>query len=859
MNFQSIKTFIEDVSTRTKNRIVSFFTPSDYSGDTQSRINAPLHESITQIVWSPCNTEEDISQRIGSKSPLKLPATNTKNVIVSFFNRRYEPIQNVFLSPDSVFWAEVWLETGKSKVKIDATVVEEETRSSNIEILCPTNKIQIVFSGQRTGRYEVILYANDRIVRGFPSVALVVPAEVDHESTSLVGCQTSTLLISSDCSSHDIIRIDPKDKFNNRIVDKGILDNLTKDVQLVLWKRIDSVLQREDMVIFDIQYNVQRGSMLQVLEQNSMTECICIEFSFGPGQEGWYTAEVVLQGKKINMPKNLTFIVISPEDQTRMNNIVSCSKDGSRSIAFDAKIVGVDNEFYEQEKKHKKVSVQLSGKQVLIKEYVLKFIPKKIYAFRLSQTTKIDLVYNPVDKYRSINLTNRYQGINSTIIKIDDGCQNLPQLIFTDKKLDQKGNGGTLFAFCYHKRLLQQIGGSENFYDKRNVFYKKLLEYHQERRIKRSKISLRIDRDTIVRSSYNSTKWLSDSQWVHLFKIEFRNELGIDEGGVRREWFEVLCRELFSPNFNLFVQAEEGRDTVHPNPHPNSKGFDISPMKLYSFAGKIVGKSVIESAYGSTYQQQIPVRLAKSFLALIVGLRVQYKHFSYDMPDFYNTKVQSIIKGNVDDESSGMNEMTFSEEEYDVSHINSPQLIELKPNGLNVKVTDTNKYEYLNLLAQYRLCNRFQDQSNAFLEGFYSLVPDSLLSLFDEHELELLLCGTRDYDLSELKRHHTIVAQTFTGSRAKVLKWFWVIVSNFSTDQMAKLLQFTTGSSHLPHGGFASLVPNFQILGSGERNSLPTARTCFNMICLPDYDEFSYFEQSLLIAITEGNEGFGLS
>ena len=121
------------------------------------------------------------------------------------------------------------------------------------------------------------------------------------------------------------------------------------------------------------------------------------------------------------------------------------------------------------------------------------------------------------------------------------------------------------------------------------------------------------------------------------------------------------------------------------------------------------------------------------------------------------------------------------------------------------------------------------------MEGFYSLVPDSLLSLFDEHELELLLCGTRDYDLSELKRHHTVVAQTFTGSRAKVLKWFWVIVSNFSTDQMAKLLQFTTGSSHLPHGGFASLVPNFQILGSGERNSLPTARTCFNMICGPGW------------------------
>ena len=128
MNFQSIKTLIEDVSTRTKNRIVSFFTSSDHSRDTQSPIIVPLHESITQIVWSPCKTEEDISQRIGSKSPVKLPATNTKSVIVSFFTRRYEPIQNVFVRPDSVFWAEVWLETGKSKVKIDIRVTSIQSQ-----------------------------------------------------------------------------------------------------------------------------------------------------------------------------------------------------------------------------------------------------------------------------------------------------------------------------------------------------------------------------------------------------------------------------------------------------------------------------------------------------------------------------------------------------------------------------------------------------------------------------------------------------------------------------------------------------------------------------------------------------------
>ena len=163
------------------------------------------------------------------------------------------------------------------------------------------------------------------------------------------------------------------------------------------------------------------------------------------------------------------------------------------------------------------------------------------------------------------------------------------------------------------------------------------------------------------------------------------------------------------------------------------------------------------------------------------------------------------------------------------------------------------------MLAQYRLCNRFKEQTNAFLDGLHRLVPDSLLSLFDEHELELLLCGIREYSLSDLKQNHTVVGGILSaGPSRKMLNWFWVTIENFTTEQMARLVQFTTGSSQLPHGGFAELKPIFQIMGSGDKNSLPTAHTCFNMICIPEHDNFSGFEQAMLTAITDGNEGFGL-
>ena len=46
--------------------------------------------------------------------------------------------------------------------------------------------------------------------------------------------------------------------------------------------------------------------------------------------------------------------------------------------------------------------------------------------------------------------------------------------------------------------------------------------------------------------------------------------------------------------------------------------------------------------------------------------------------------------------------------------------------------------------------------------GVQTLVPPELLTLWDEYELELLLCGIRQYNLDQLKDNHAIVGvQTF--------------------------------------------------------------------------------------------------
>ena len=55
---------------------------------------------------------------------------------------------------------------------------------------------------------------------------------------------------------------------------------------------------------------------------------------------------------------------------------------------------------------------------------------------------------------------------------------------------------------------------------------------------------------------------------------------------------------------------------------------------------------------------------------------------------------------------------TFSEEEYDRSSAPpSVRIVNLKPNGSSIRVTDINKLEYLDLLAQYKLATSIKEQT----------------------------------------------------------------------------------------------------------------------------------------------------
>jgi E3 ubiquitin-protein ligase HUWE1 len=84
--------------------------------------------------------------------------------------------------------------------------------------------------------------------------------------------------------------------------------------------------------------------------------------------------------------------------------------------------------------------------------------------------------------------------------------------------------------------------------------------------------------------------------------------------------------------------------------------------------------------------------------------------------------------------------------------------------------------------------------TQAFLQGFWDLVPQPLISLFNDHELELLISGLPEIDLGDLRRNTEYHGYS---ASSPVVVWFWQVVEELDKQDQALLLQFVTGKGTL--------------------------------------------------------------
>ncbi|KAJ1022444.1 hypothetical protein NDA16_003433 [Ustilago loliicola] len=380
-----------------------------------------------------------------------------------------------------------------------------------------------------------------------------------------------------------------------------------------------------------------------------------------------------------------------------------------------------------------------------------------------------------------------------------------------------------------------------DFDNKKNYFTQQL---HKGRRDHYTPLSLSVRRNSVFEDSFRYFSRKTGPEVKHgKLNVRFNNEEGIDAGGVTREWFQVLARAMFNPDYALFQPCAADRTTYQPN---RMSYVNPDHLSFFKFVGRIIGKAIYDGRLLDAY-------FTRSFYKHILGKPVDYRDLESIDPEYFKS-LEWMLNNDITD----ILDFTFS---VDDEEFGETKVIDLKPNGTNIAVTEANKQEYVRLVTEQRLTKSIRSQIDTFLDGFNEIIPADLIRIFSEQELELLISGLPDIDVDAWKNNTELHGYS---SGDAVIQWWWRAVRSFDQTEKAKLLQFITGTSKVPLEGFAHLqgvqgTQRFNIHKAYGADRLPAAHTCFNQLDLPQYDSYEKLRSSLLLAMNEGGEGFGFA
>lgn len=353
-------------------------------------------------------------------------------------------------------------------------------------------------------------------------------------------------------------------------------------------------------------------------------------------------------------------------------------------------------------------------------------------------------------------------------------------------------------------------------------------------------LKLKIRRDHIIDDALVELEMIAMSNPKDLKKqlvVEFSGEQGIDEGGVSKEFFQLIIEEIFNPDYGMFVNIEDTNMVWF-----NSTSFENEAQ--FTLIGIVLGLAIYNN-----------IILAVNFPMVVYRKLMGMKGSFVDLRD-WNPVLYNSLKSILDHQDNDMEEVFMQTFKICYKDVFGNALDhELKPDGDKIFVNQDNKQEFVELYTDFLLNKHIEKQFKAFKRGFQMVTDESPLHLlFRPEEVELIVCGSKEFDFNELEQS-TEYEGGFT-AESQTIKDFWDIVHGLSMDSKRKLLQFTTGSDRVPVGGLSRL--KLVIARNGpDCDRLPTSHTCFNVLLLPEYSTREKLEERLLKAINY-SKGFGM-
>lgn len=215
---------------------------------------------------------------------------------------------------------------------------------------------------------------------------------------------------------------------------------------------------------------------------------------------------------------------------------------------------------------------------------------------------------------------------------------------------------------------------------------------------------------------------------------------------------------------------------------------------LFSFFGKLIGKALFD---------RIPVNLCLNrhvYLALLGKTTVD---------DFANLEEFKQVDVSVYNSLKFFRDNDLTKyadviEQFFEHSTDEGKSVELKPGGQVTRVTNENKQDFIMLKCHYIAYKQCKSQLDSLTAGFYSVVPYEWIAHLTPEELEVQLCGQSVIDLDDWKENTEYRGFFLANVSASVTR-FWQIMATYNQKELGRVLQFCTGTSRVPLGGFVEL------------------------------------------------------
>ncbi|XP_035515655.1 probable E3 ubiquitin-protein ligase HERC3 [Morone saxatilis] len=365
-----------------------------------------------------------------------------------------------------------------------------------------------------------------------------------------------------------------------------------------------------------------------------------------------------------------------------------------------------------------------------------------------------------------------------------------------------------------------------------NVFMLLTLEPHLARN---PYLVLHVRRNHLVSDTLRELTMYSDVDLKKPLKVIFDGEEAVDAGGVTKEFFLLLLKELMDPVYGMFSHYKESNLLWF-----SDKCF--VEQNWFHLIGIICGLAIYNS---TVVDLHFPLALYKKLLDVSPTLE-DFKELS---PTEARSLQQLLDYEGGDVEETFLLNFAITRENYGMTEVK-----ELIPGGESISVDKNNRKEFVEAYLRYVFSDSVSEQYSAFSAGFLKVCGGEILSLFQPSELMAMVVGNNNYNWEEMEKN-AVYKGEYTATHPTV-RLFWEVFHEFPLEKKKQFLLFLTGSDRIPIHGMESMRIVIQST-TAEEHYLPVAHTCYNLLDMPRYQTKEILRRRLTQAV-EQYEGFSL-